>query len=647
MANDQTASRDDITSTTTVPTGAPDPVAAIPVSPVPTGPAVPASAPGTGAATGPGVTTPATPTVIDGAAIVPPASIGAPVTLPDGKQVTRSELFSGDGITLSRETVTRGTSTVNGAPGGVPNQFENALVIDTGNGNDRVNLSQRADGTLDVEVNGKQFHVTLGPGQELGVRTGDGHDVIHAADNVTVNLDVRGGAGNDTITTGQGNDRIDAGDGDDIVRSGAGRDDVFGNTGNDTIDAGDGHDVVYGGDGDDVLRGGRGRDLLEGGKGNDTLLGGSGDDVLSGGLGDDTLLSQEGEDRVYTGAGSDTVTNGAGADVVYRQSADDVVANGKGATSAETEVGLSGTPGSSLVVTGSPEFRQRVEADLEFLRASPEGRGLLTQLDAAAAAPGGQAVTIREMTHEENGRAWGNGNKYFQNTPDPVTGQPVLTLTPGGQPMPGTGTSSTVEYNPSFHSEQFPTPSLILFHELSHAYNVVSGTMYPGRQTAPGVDTGTPFAEHQVVGLPGTAATYPFPGGGGAATGTNPFTENDLRQEMGLPQRPSYQFPGGWNGGMGSPTAMTPATPGDTALASTGDPVLDRMLAASQGGDPQALRQASASLYERDGGAFKEQGAADLARRQGDPAQVTAHELVPPQAEPPEQQVASTGGMRR
>lgn len=620
MANDQATPDGGMTASTTVPTGQQQTGTGTPAGTHAGPPASPSAVNNAASAA-----TVAAPIVIDGTAVVPAAKIGAPVTMPDGKQVTSSELFSADGVTITRERATSGTNPINGGAGGLTNQFENTLVITTGNGNDQVNVSQRADGTLDVEVNGKQFHVTLGPGQELGVRTGDGNDMIHAADNVTVNMDVRGGAGNDSITTGQGNDRIDAGAGDDMVRSGAGRDDVFGNTGNDTIDAGDGHDVVYGGDGDDMLQGGRGRDMLEGGKGNDNLLGGSGDDILSGGLGDDTLLGQEGNDRVYTGAGKDTVSNSAGSDTVYGQNAEDTIAAAQGASNAVTEVGMSTTPGSSLVITGSPEFRQRVEADLEFLRSSPEGRGLLTQLDAAAAAPGGQAVTIKEMTYEENGRAWGNGNKYFQHTTDPTTGQPVLTMGPNGQPLPGTGTASTVEYNPSFHSDRFPTPSLVLFHELSHAYNTVTGTMYPGRQTAPGVDNGTPFAEHQVVGLPGTAAPYNFPGGG-TPGGINPYTENDLRQEMGLPQRPSYQS-GGWTGGMGSPTAMAP----------TGDATLDRMLAAMQSGDTQGLRQASAQLYDQNAGQFKEQGAADLARQQ-------PQQLVPPQAEQPEQ---AAGGQRR
>jgi hypothetical protein len=580
-------------------------------------PAAPAAAPAAAAAAAA-----ATPIVIDGAAVVPAASIGAPVTLVDGKRLTSSQLFSADGVTITRETVAAGTSPIDGNPTSPADQFQNRLVINTGNGNDQVNVSQRADGTLDVDVNGKKFHVRLGPGQELGVRTGDGDDVIHAADNVTVNMDVRAGAGNDSITTGAGNDRIEAGAGDDMVRSGAGRDDISGNAGNDIIDAGDGHDVVYGGDGDDVLQGGRGRDYVEGGRGNDTLQGGSGDDILSGGLGDDSLLGQEGNDRVYTGAGRDTVSNNAGSDTVYGQATQDTITAGAGATNAVTEVNQARAPGSTIVVTGSPEFRERVEADLEMMRSSPEGRALLTQLDAAANARGGHNVTIRELTHEHNGFAYGNN----------ATNDEYLTRNARGNTVRGRGENAIVEYNPSDHDDRFPAPTVTLFHELSHAYNIVTGTMQRGNNGLPGVDNGTPRAELQAAGLANDGVSFNFPGGTGRST-VNPNNENTFRTELGLPLRPGYTIPPGWNGGLGSPLAMSPTGTGASGV-STGDPILDRMLAAAQSGDAQGLKQASGTLFDRDGGQFKDQGAADLSRHQNNATAPPA--ASPPQIEQPE-----------
>jgi hypothetical protein len=601
------------------------------------------------------------PIAINGAAVVPATQSSTAAGAGD-KQIQTETLYSAGDVSITRETVTTGDHpfSQNQAfapfpnPNAAANQFDRTVVINTGSGDDNVSVSQRTVGSsnvLDVDVNGQKFEITLAPGQELAVRTADGNDRVIAAGNVTVAMDVRGGDGNDTITTGQGNDRVDGGLGDDTITTNAGRDDVFGNSGNDTIDAGDGHDQVHGGDGNDQLQGGRGRDYVDGGQGNDTVQGGSGNDILVGGQGDDTLRSQEGNDRVYTGAGKDTVDNAAGNDVVYGQNAEDTFTSAKGANHAVTNVDMTQTVGSSITVQGSPEFQQRVQSDLDFLRSSPEGRGLLTQLDAAAAANPQNAVTLTELGNEHNGYAWrynaqtqtfGANNAMFQTTG--ASGQ--LALDANGQPIPGSGTGTTVEYNPSSHSDQFPASVGTLFHELSHAYNNVTGTTYPGSQTAAGTDINVPFAEHQVVGLPGTPAAYNFPGGNGASN-TNPFTENDLRSEMGLPQRPSYTLPPTWNGGMGSPTAMAPTGTGGTQFASTGDPMLDRMLAAAQSGNTQDLRVASSSLYERDAGQFKELGVSDLSRLQNDQAQTKPQEIKPPQIEQPEQQVVSAGGMRR
>lgn len=590
------------------------------------------------------------PIALNGAAVVPAAQQNT-TTLADGKQVTASTLYSASGITITRENVNIGISPVDGQPTGPADQFNNTVVINTGSADDKVNVSQRRVGSsdvLDVDVNGQKFQITLAPGQELGIRTGDGNDVITAANNVTVNMDVRAGAGNDTVTTGQGNDRVDGGLGNDTIKTNGGRDDVFGNSGNDTIDAGDGHDQVHGGDGNDTIRGGRGRDYLDGGRGNDVIEGGTGNDILVGGQGDDTLRSQGGNDRVYTGAGKDKVENAAGNDVVYGQSEDTLTA-GRGAKNDPKNVDMTQNVGSSITIQGSPEFQQRVQSDMDFLRSSPEGRGLLAEIDAAAARNPANTVTITEMTNEHNGFAVGSSfnDTFLRNTPD-AGGNPTsaLILDAQGRAIAGPGSASTIAYNPSSHSDQFPVSAGTLFHELSHAYNHVTGTMYPGRQRAPGDDRGTPFAEHQVVGLPGTPAPHNFPGGNGPSN-TNPFTENDLRTEMGLPLRPSYVLPSTWDGGLGSPTAMAPAGTGGTQLASTGDPILDRMVAAAQSGNPQDMRTASGNLYERDGAQFKEKGVTDLASQQNDQTQAKPQEIKPPQIESPEQQAASPRSVRQ
>jgi Effector protein/RTX calcium-binding nonapeptide repeat (4 copies) len=552
-----------------------------------------------------------TPTEIQGTTVPANAPLSTSTT-PDGKSVTSQELFRVGDVSISREQVTATKANT------VADQFSDMVVINTGAANDTVNVSQRKDGTLDVDVNGQKYHVTLGPGQELAVRTGDGNDIVNTATNVTVNMDVRGGAGDDAITTGQGRDRVDGGLGNDTISTRGGRDDVFGNAGDDTIDAGDGHDVVYGGDGNDVLRGGKGRDYIEGGAGNDVLEGGTGNDVLSGGLGDDTIRGGKGNDAVYTGAGKDTVDNQSGNDRVYGQTADDTITAAKGAKNDVNNVDMTTQLGSSIVVNGSPEFQQRVAADIEMLRSSPNGRQMLTQLDAAAV--NGNNVTISELANEHNGRASTFGNPFLS--------------TVNGTVVPGTGNASTIEYNPSSHSDQFPSSSVTLYHELSHAYNYVTGTLQPGTHTGTGIDNGIDNRELQAVGLPNSGLNYTFPGGTTPST-ANPaaLTENGLRDEMGLPARPSYALPLNWNGGLGSATAMAPSTTG-SSFASTGDAQLDKMLAAVQSGDSNGLRTATQELRSSAfGQEFQQAGIAAVDRQNVERIEPKQQTLPQPQVE--------------
>lgn len=594
-------------------------------TPAPADSATPAPAAPPAAAPAPAAPPP--PTEIQGTVVPAGAPAATTTALPNGLSRSTQELFRSGDVSITRETTTAPGGPFAGTPTNQM-QYGDMVVVNTGAGNDQVNVSQRADGTLDVDVNGQKYHVTLAPGQQLGVRSGDGNDMIHAADNVTVGMDVYGGAGNDSITTGQGRDRIDGGAGDDMIRSGAGRDDVFGNSGNDIIEAGDGHDVVYGGDGDDIVRGGAGRDYVEGGRGNDTLIGGTGDDVLSGGLGDDNLLGDQGNDRVYTGAGRDTVNNSGGSDVVYGQTSEDAVVSTGGASNVVTNVAMPTTGagsnlGSSITVTGSPEFQQRINADLEMLRSSPDGRQMLSQLDAT-----GKTLTISELPNVRNGGATPAGGGNFLTS---VT-------SPGGVTtvVPGTGTNSSIAFNPSNHDDRFPNSVVVLYHEMSHAYNHMTGTRQQGTNNAPGtIDNGTNNREMQAVGLNNTGLPFNFPGGTGATT-ANPtaLTENGLRGEMGLPLRPSYNFattgPTAWNGGLGP----------DTATPNTGDATLDRMINAAQTGNREALNAAQTELRSSPAGQqFQQEGAA--AAERAEPKQPT------PTAPQPEPEAATAGGQRR
>lgn len=438
---------------------------------------------------------------------------------PDGKTIQIDPLHQGAEVSIARE------QTLADAGLGRTYVSTDQVVLTTGAKNDDVQISQRDDGTLDVGVNGEKFEVRLGENQELTIRSGAGNDTINVASNVTVNIVVDGGAGDDKIATGAGNDRIDGGVGNDEISSGAGRDDVFGNSGDDRLDAGAGDDVVYGGDGTDRLAGGDGVDFLEGGQGNDTLEGGAGKDMLSGGVGDDTLRGGEGDDAVYAGAGKDSIDNQSGNDTVYAQTASDVINAATGAKNTVINVEISSSKG--VTIEGSDAFKQRVGAEIDFLRSSPNGQQMLTQFDQAAAR--GNSVTIKELANEQNGYA-----QTFSNDADIVNGKP------------GAGGDVQISYNPSFHMDAFPAPVVVLYHEMSHAYNGVTGTFQPGTYRGTGPDNGqVPNAERQAVGLETSAPAYDFDGDPSTPkTTANPdhLTENGLRGELGLPDRPSYSL---------------------------------------------------------------------------------------------------------
>ncbi|KIQ97459.1 M91 family zinc metallopeptidase [Lysobacter sp. A03] len=443
-----------------------------------------------------------------------------PDSTPDGKTVERAEIHKGEQVDITRE------QTMADAGYGRTYVSSDQLVLTTGAGDDRVNVGQRDDGTLDVTVNGEQYEMRLGESQELTIRAGAGDDVICVAPNVKVNIVVDGGDGNDFIQTGSGDDRIDGGAGEDTIITTGGRNDIFGNSGNDTIHGGGSVDVIHGGDGDDTIHGGAGDNFIEGGAGNDVIHGGNGNNIISGGRGDDMIRSGTGNDVIYTGSGRNQVETAGGNNVIHAQSVGDLINSATAANDTVVNVEIDPSLGQTIKVEGSDAFTQRIGAELDMLRASPVGQKMLAEFDAAAEKKG-NVVTIRELAAEQNGYA-----QTFSRDADIVNGRP------------GAGGDVTISYNPSFHMDAFPTPIGVLYHEMSHAYNGVNGTFQPGTYRGEGPDSGSvPNAERQAVGLETSAPAFDFDGDPSTPpTTANPdhLTENGFREELGLPDRPNY-----------------------------------------------------------------------------------------------------------
>ncbi|MFK7888743.1 MAG: M91 family zinc metallopeptidase [Gammaproteobacteria bacterium] len=456
-------------------------------------------------------------------------------TTPDGKTVVVEYLHEDGDLTVARET------TLN-ARGGVTEQ---QMAFDTGAGNDAITIDGNTNGVATISVNGQAFTTSVPPAATndfapytgITVRSGAGNDVIEVAKGSDINLTADGGAGDDRIVGGEGLDRLNGSLGDDTLVGNGGRDDLFGASGNDSLSGGDGNDILYGGDGDDFLSGSNGNDYLEGGRGDDRAFGGAGSDILSGGIGADRLYGGSGDDAVYTGQGADYVNNLMGNDKVYGQTAEDDINTASQflpATNSVVNVELNAEIGaSSVIIEGSPEFVQRVEADIEFLRSSPIGQGALGGVDQAFA-DDGHTVTIRELSGEKNG---------FASSPSGIFGE----LDVNGNP--GATASAQINYNPSFSTDAFDAPVIVLAHEFAHAYNIVTGTLQPGVHSSTGpssVDNGIRNAERQAVGLENSGVPYDGDNDPSTPDSTiNPveLTENGLRAEAGLALRPSYVLP--------------------------------------------------------------------------------------------------------
>lgn len=437
------------------------------------------------------------------------------------------------------------------------------IVVDAGDGDDEINVTQdKTTNDVTVEVNGEQ-HTFTGPDtNNLIIRGGTGNDRVTVDSGVTVDLrieggdgndyvrggsgndKIRGGAGNDELYGAAGNDRIEAGEGNDVVSGGDGRDYIDGSRGTDNLYGNAGNDVIYGGEGDDQIAGNEGDDFVEGSGGNDFVSGNEGDDVVSGGRGDDEIWGAEGDDVIYAGDGKDRLFGSSGNDTIYAK-ADDEVDGGAGTNTTQT-VAYDGKLGSSITITGSDEFRERAMADIDFLRFSPTGQQMLTALDGS-----GQSLTIQQYDTDNGGADW--PNRTVAGAP-----QPFIDAATG---TPGTPDNGIISYNPTYN--QFPMrdpadpaddwrdidPLVVLYHEMAHSYNIMTGTFQNGSYGVPNpagrdpLDVGVANLERQAVGLDNDGLSYDFDGDASTPTTTanpQPLTENGLRDELHRDRRPTY-----------------------------------------------------------------------------------------------------------
>ena len=228
---------------------------------------------------------------------------------------------------------------------------------------------------------------------------------------------VDGGAGDDTITTGDDDDSIIGGTGNDNINAGFDDDTIDGGEGDDYIVGGEGSDLIYGGDDDDTIYGGlslifpdavnitddidlapnNGIDLVYGGEGNDTIFGQDDTDELHGDEGDDYLNGGIDNDTLYGGAGSDTLIGGQGEDEQYGgDDADNFTVSGpSGGDGDAIDGGTGGNDHDTLTLAGVGDYQivgETVDAD------GDSTSGIIQFLDA----PGGSVTGEMEFSEIEN-----------------------------------------------------------------------------------------------------------------------------------------------------------------------------------------------------------------------------------------------------
>ncbi|MBX9654748.1 hypothetical protein K2Y11_14120 [bacterium] len=139
-----------------------------------------------------------------------------------------------------------------------------------------------------------------------------GNDALDASSLSTLQAELRGGGGADTIIGGAGGNVLygdsDGGEGgNDSITGGASADTIYADGsegGSDTIHAGGGNDVIF----SDPIQGAEG--------GADLVYGDSGNDIIDAGTGADNIYGGDGRDVLIGGGGADTLTGGAGEDLI-------------------------------------------------------------------------------------------------------------------------------------------------------------------------------------------------------------------------------------------------------------------------------------------------------------------------------------------
>ncbi len=128
-------------------------------------------------------------------------------------------------------------------------------------------------------------------------------------------LVINGGEGNDKIHGGQRGDYINGGGGDDQLFGGNGNDVIYGLSGRDRMSGDGGADYLDGNAGNDDVNGNGGNDVVIGGVGNDRIHGGGGIDTMITLTGQDTVIDSGADSGIVYAKKRDTLQVSSAAKV--------------------------------------------------------------------------------------------------------------------------------------------------------------------------------------------------------------------------------------------------------------------------------------------------------------------------------------------
>ncbi len=179
-----------------------------------------------------------------------------------------------------------------------------------------------------------------------------------------------------------------------------------------------------------------------------------------------------------------------------------------------------------ITVVGSSQYKAQVEKSLAKIRATPEGRELLKQIEKT-----GHPVRIKALS------------KYDEYQYARADDRKRIFAHANGTPNKGCG--GTIKFDPSDRSNLYGTnePAVTLFHELVHTYNYATGTMQKGEQSIFNIkdqEGKIKFSECQALGLEFNAPEIKYPDGSKRVGNPPEFTENAFRKRMGIPLRNRY-----------------------------------------------------------------------------------------------------------